>query len=1430
MSAVSGSSTRGQKRSLADLLANRPKKPDGKPECSSNRLQEAALYLLSCHQDVNQFLFEAEGPSCKKLSNGESSDPRRPLKHTPLTEEFIGATLRDQALHLGFPPNILGARAAVSNIQQICQSSAESTQGEVLSQDQRDRLTGLLKTLRGLLSENCFSHSFFLKEIWEQERPPVLEVIWHLQNMDIVGLEDLLESCRAPRRAVEWFCSETRSLFLHMEKSSADLEFLERVISTLLTALIGRAFCPSATSGKTSEHSKMIDISRSILDKMLSWLLDSFSEATNDQSYKPGAERHWLIAYKAAQYRARLIPESLEGFFVHTLTQTLTYKPKLKASDAIRFQGTWSFVKTCPLLTDLYRRLFVLLSPEKLTSHIEKVLDTQEVNWHHVLTCVSCLVICQSEAQRLVKDLLGRLLSQAFESYELEYLITAFLIARQAALEGPAAFVSYMEWFKCTFGAASSHQGATKKSLVFLLKFLSDLVPYESPQYLKVHILHPPFVPTKFRPLLMEYITLAKTRLADMKVSIEDMGLYEDLSAGSEKDQTQSQAQHDVEKAVRIYENTGKIPASVMEASIFRRPYFTSRFLHALLAPRLLPEVPDSHMLLIDALKRADKIPAAMLNAYLDACELEKHRKLEGNEKMDVSMNEEPMARLQSALWELRSFVTDAKGYDEVSSQVAVISDRLASVMGSSDADVFPVTSGPLFSETAERLEPLELMVADLLLTSFCQCIMAASSTNQPDRQGPWPTLYVKMLCGHRRALFVVLSRTVQLLCHQAPHLKDPHVVGLAALAVHLHECRTSLASPSTNVYSLEKFWEVLLTPRCSDSVCLVLRFCTAAISYACSRFMLLSPGTSADSVPPIFMRKLQHLSPRLIRETREEVMSEDEVDTPYVFRSLRLLSTGWKDAGITLWRQSRLQQVLRQQPFQLSLTDWLLWEMALSPDRDPLCDTERQEYQRWALGYCYLPEFSAADGCGSDLETACSVVVDSVLQFCCKPELSVGSSSRSRTGLSDILCRLQELVCDWMMSNSRSGKVSCLSFLLKVFYRRLEPLTDNMDMSARLRIQGELTTCCRILLGLPSTLLVSRYSDRGDTTLSCEDFFTFVNNALKNMGHRGYALPYDITTHFFRGVLGSSALCKDPSEAVNSIFTATYSLCPVILTSAAIWWPQLEPVIRSQWKHLRGGDLPMEIETLRTIQADVDSCLSEGISLPVTGTVWLSAAFLHVTRWRRKASHGKIVESLASLSKQSVQLLDSLLFLSVLDLIPVILKGTSAERKGTVESCLQIIHCMDERGGNWVTAFQISKDTRSTTNILHQTASDQFLSLLPLAFFSLAPSLPLESVVKQHNFLSVALKMYDQLIQLFLDGSPLADPLQMDSHDLFSSGRRLLLRCIVKSPQPSTALRNQLPQIADSWEEKDPELAVLLRNFLQPSHDNDLYDEPDLF
>lgn len=42
--------------------------------------------------------------------------------------------------------------------------------------------------------------------------------------------------------------------------------------------------------------------------------------------------------------------------------------------------------------------------------------------------------------------------------------------------------------FQMSFSGGSGYHANSKKSLVFLLKFLSDLVPFEPPQYLKVKL------------------------------------------------------------------------------------------------------------------------------------------------------------------------------------------------------------------------------------------------------------------------------------------------------------------------------------------------------------------------------------------------------------------------------------------------------------------------------------------------------------------------------------------------------------------------------------------------------------------------------------------------------------------------------------------------------------------------------------------------------------------------------------------------------------------------------------------------------------------------------------------------------------------------------------------------------------------------------
>lgn len=117
-------------------------------------------------------------------------------------------------------------------------------------------------------------------------------------------------------------------------------------------------------------------------------------------------------------------------------------------------------------------QICLLFSVECVLDQLQQVLETHEVNWRHILSCVSHLLVRHGQTQSLLtgtgssasderalrgshdaclclcSDLLSRLLRSAFAGFDLEKMVTVFLLARQASLEGAAVFPSYSDWFK----------------------------------------------------------------------------------------------------------------------------------------------------------------------------------------------------------------------------------------------------------------------------------------------------------------------------------------------------------------------------------------------------------------------------------------------------------------------------------------------------------------------------------------------------------------------------------------------------------------------------------------------------------------------------------------------------------------------------------------------------------------------------------------------------------------------------------------------------------------------------------------------------------------------------------------------------------------------------------------------------------------------
>ncbi|XP_040109571.1 Fanconi anemia group A protein isoform X2 [Oryx dammah] len=1284
-----------RRRSWAELLEGRVERQKLSPE-GEQKVRESAVRLLRRHLNLNDLILEVEGPPCDQLCLHQLIDCDGPEAHTNLSSSLIGSALRDQATRLGIPVAVLSSQVVASGLMRICEADTRPPPKVLLTPEQRKKLSSLLEIAQNLLAQSMFSRLYFCQELWKAQNSLLLEAVWRLHVQNVVSIPELLESRADTQAMVVWLCEDLGLLCEQIEVPCQHAEVARAVLADLVQMFVLRGFQKSDGLRGDGAPAQMAQIAAAVLERMLASTLEAMAAGLQEGSpaYKAGS--CWFGVFSGPMYQSILSAETLKRWFCHTLTQILTHKPVLKVSDAVQMQREWSFARTPALLSGLYRRLFVILSPEELVGHLQDVLETQEVNWRHVLSCVSTLVICLPDAQQLVNGWVTRLLARAFASWDLDSMVLAFLVVRQAALEGPAVFPSYATWFQATFGSARGIHSCSKKALVFLFKFLSDLVPFEVPRYLQVHILHPPLVPGKYRTLLTDYVALAKTRLADLKVSIENMGLYEDLSSAEDVTQPQSQASQDVEKALTVFEHTGKVPVAILEASIFRRSYYLCHFLPALLTPRVLPRAPDSREALIESLRRVDKIPPALYSTYRQACSTAGQKQPEDaaqQREVEPSCAEEPLDLLMAALQELRASMMDPTQHDVLSAQVAMVSERLHSVLGLSE-DVSSGEAAPVqLSIQAPELQPQEQRVVDLLLTSFCQNLMAASSVAPPDRQGPWATHFVRALCGHR-FLPAVLTRLCQLLRHQGPSLSASHVLGLAALAVHLGESRSVL--PKVHVgppapargLPIPEFIDSLLPCVAQQASALCLKFSTAAISYSLCKFSQ-SPELLHSCLSPGLIKKFQFIMFRWFPEARDPPSQEDLASPPW--RPLCLPSVDWRRAALCLWKQRALKELLKQEGLQLTYRDWLQLEIEIQPEVDSLSDTERQDFQQWAIHQHFLPMPSATGGCDGDLEAACTSLVDVLMDFC-QSSRSYHRSENSDLvlggckGNRDIFSRLQEMAADLEQGPVPLGHGH---FLFGVFRRRLQALTHGWDVASRLQRQQELLTCKRTLLGLPPSMLVSSPCAEQPTTPSCTDFFHFVNSELRNFSHDG-ALTHDITAHFFRGLLNTCARSRDPSLAADLALTACQTQCPLLLTSALLWWSSLEPELHCRWRRWSQSPLPAELRKLQEAHLFAESMSSPIIPPPAPGPSWLCAAALHFAIQRARKESFR--QELGKLDGQGEELFVSLFFFSLMGLLSSYLTPQAVGSLKALDICAEILGCLQRRRISWLLVFQLTE------------------------------------------------------------------------------------------------------------------------------------------
>ncbi|XP_078114148.1 Fanconi anemia group A protein [Sander vitreus] len=1429
-----------QKRTLSSLLAGRVvkrlKQEDGQ------RLQEATIQLLEQQQNICSLLREVGNPDlCNifRTQNGEQKQAESEGISSAVAVSLLVCELRRQALQLGIPVAVLSVKMMLERLMEITETEEakeeEDKRSGLLTSSQRVQLCLLLESSKELLSQGALCPKLLWQEYRRDQRLPKLEVVHHLHFHNIVTLKYIIESDEGVRL---WLVSQVKALcgWKPPRGEEETKQVQRKVLSTVVGVLLGSGFQLSQESAAADR--RISQLCCSVLDDMLFWLLDTVEEGLTLQCAGAGAEL-WIQIFDASLCGVSASVDALRHFFTHSLTQTLTYKPRLTVSDAITLQNEWTFAKASRLLTSLFCKLAVIFSMEQLLCHLQQVLETHEVNWKHVLCFLSTLLVYNPCAQSSLKELLSRLLSSAFEGYDLENMITAFLLARQGALEGPGIFPSYSNWFKMSFGGGSGYHATSKKSLVFLLKFLSDLVPFEPPQYLKVHILQPPYVPVKHRSLLMEYVSLAKTRLADLKEPVEDMGLYEDVSGATGASlQPQCQAVQDVEKAVSLFESTGRISATVMEASIFRRPYFLTRFLAALLTPRILPVKADARMSFIEALKKADKIPAAQYSSYVESCQ--KQRQQDGS-ALCLDTNDDPLEVLKIQLQEFTELVVEGND-GEMSAQLSRISHTLSVIFPGRPDELIGQTVITIHLNTPPSLE-LHVKVINMILRNFCQCMLDASRANPPNKQSLWASRFVSVMLGNTQFLSSLICRLWDLFHNQGSSLSAAHLLGLAALVVHLHASMShsplvQLVPPilPTPVPVGEALSSALVCSTHADML-LCVRLCVAAVCYGICRGDSLPQQQQQDYILNSLYKKLLYLIPRLLPEARRTaitaggpVSEHQEEKLPGLWSSVTDTNSTWMKTAWHLWRQPEFRQLEHTPQYQLFFSEWLANELRVHRSEDALSDPERQEYQQWACLELYLSRLEEHGGCGGDMKKLCSHLLNAIMD----QQLSDRSlekldyrGSDTGTCLPDILSRLQELVYEMEVTNlsgSCRSTADVCDFLFTFVSERCSSTVTSASpsISTELSLQHTLNTWNRVLLALPAVLLIKVKSDGGRATLECNTLIEHVNQHQRKVCSPAGLLSCHLTAHLLRGVLCASVRCGRPQEEVNKAWSQISLRCPLLLVSTVHWWERLSPVLLSLWHRLCDGEpLPEQLQLIADCHNWACS-LEKGLSssaLPAAATLLLAAS-LH-RAWQDRGCDSQGFSAALNMLQperdtQYRQVLVFLLFLCVNDHLSSLLYPQHFSHQNATELCTDLLFVLVD-SADWLLIFTSNK--QGVYQSITMVTSDEFTRLMPWAFYSLLLQQSaelLQRAVCCPGFLQTAVLCYISLLQLSLEGHTLTPANQMEPFQILSYAKQFLLRAISWTP-PTALSSSQLRQLESQCADLDPEVAAALSVHLDP-------------
>ncbi|XP_021354649.1 Fanconi anemia group A protein homolog [Mizuhopecten yessoensis] len=702
----------------------------------------------------------------------------------------------------------------------------------------------------------------------------------------------------------------------------------------------------------------------------------------------------------------------------------------------------------------------------------------------------------------------------------MDQVTVAFLLARQGCLEGTHVAMSYQEWFQRMFGDGSRSLTNTRKAFTVLMRFLTELVPFEWTAHLKVHILRPPFVPPKCRELLTDYIMLAKTRLADLKDPIDLTGDRED----GDKRKILEQTERDVQLALSTFEGTNKIPSSVMEASIFRKPYFIGRFVPALLKPRPLPDVRDGRMKFIDTLKRVEKIPTNLYTVYVTACRQEAAKLLQGvfpeDEEDDITdMTMDPLEQLEHRLGQLIDTLTlgpASQCYNLKEPELMSIIREKMSVTLDEESNQSPQRTVVTVNAHSPQLSLIHVKVVDLLLNVICKVTSHSLQTDQPDLT--WASNLVSVIGEFPSLHKALYTRVWKIVNETGSKLEEHHIQGIA-----MTMCQMCVHGDRFGEACIQVCGGVSLT----DTLSRLVWSRGSIRSAQCMQFMLRLTTAYLQCV-------FSCLDGTQLASLKDSVIPRPLV-TLFVFLCCRLLPQirnhqnprGSGEFRLThlIYRSKKFTECC--QHIQLTFKEWVTMEMTVCPDLDLLSFHERREYHCWCMYQkfsCSVPRTEGQKlntGC-LDVREACSVLMEALLtesfRHTSKSTVSCGQCHHdNRTGAdhggrADFVHLLQEIVTKLPSTGSEEdcGSPWLLQQLLKALQQHG---SDSLGTEAILHHFIRLAMC------LPAHLFycdnVHKLTDSGLSITSCD----VINTNLKHGLCHGSHFPLSVTQYLVQGM-----------------------------------------------------------------------------------------------------------------------------------------------------------------------------------------------------------------------------------------------------------------------------------------------------------------------